>query len=55
MVRSSRKKRGLQPLTDNELGRITFHGAAGEVTGSCYLLETPTASIPPAEVMTTRV
>lgn len=45
MMRASRKKRGFQPLTDNALGRITFHGAAGEVTGSCYLLETPTASI----------
>lgn len=45
MVKLHRRKRGFQPLANNELGRITFHGAAGEVTGSCYLLETPTATI----------
>ena len=35
-----RNPRGLRPLADDELARLTFHGAAGEVTGSCYLLET---------------
>ncbi len=27
------------------MAQLTFHGAAGEVTGSCYLLETPRARI----------
>jgi len=29
----------------NEVARLTFLGAAGEVTGSCYLLETRTARV----------
>ncbi len=27
------------------MAQLTFHGAAGEVTGSCYLLETPRARV----------
>ena len=36
-----KKRRGFRPLHADEVGRLTFHGAAGGVTGSCYLLETP--------------
>ena len=41
MTSRRRARRGFAPLRDDELARLTFHGAAGEVTGSCYLLETP--------------
>lgn len=37
---SDRFSRGFRRLGDNELARLTFHGAARQVTGSCYLLET---------------
>ncbi len=35
-----RPSRGFHRLEEDQLARLTFHGAAGEVTGSCYLLET---------------
>jgi metallo-beta-lactamase family protein len=41
----ARKRRGFQPLHPGELARLTFQGAAGEVTGSCYLLETHGARV----------
>ena len=44
-MKGQKMRRGFHPLTENELGRLTFHGAAGEVTGSCFLLETPRANL----------
>jgi len=41
----SKKLRGLRPLEGTEMARLTFHGAAGGVTGSCYLLETAQANV----------
>ncbi len=41
----ARKQRGFRPLDDGSVGRITFHGAAGEVTGSCYLIETAASRV----------
>jgi len=38
-------RRGFQKLEDDELARLTFFGASGEVTGSSYLLETETARV----------
>lgn len=40
MSAQKKKLRGYRPLGDDELARLTFYGAAGEVTGSCFLLET---------------
>lgn len=37
--------RGFRRLEGDELARLTFHGASGEVTGSCYLLETAHARV----------
>src|SRR5262245_14042601 len=34
------RSRGFRSLADDELARLTFLGASGEVTGSSYLLET---------------
>ena len=45
MTKAHTRPRGFQPLDDNELGRLTFHGAVGDVTGSCFLLETRTANV----------
>lgn len=39
-------KRVREPsLPDGELARLAFHGAAGEVTGSCFLLRTRAARV----------
>lgn len=40
MATRAGKRRGFSPLRDDQLLRLTFHGAAGEVTGSAFLLET---------------
>lgn len=40
MSKRPRKRGGFRPLDDNELARLTFHGAVGQVTGSCFLFET---------------
>ena len=45
MTPSAARRRGFRPLAEDELARLTFHGAAGEVTGSCVLLETRRARI----------
>ena len=45
MTKGRTRQRGFQPLDDNEVGRLTFHGAVGDVTGSCFLLETRHANI----------
>src|ERR1051326_4768438 len=37
---AKRPSRGFRRLDPGELARLTFLGASGEVTGSCYLLET---------------
>src|SRR5688572_26685852 len=37
--------RGFRRLDDDELARLTFLGASGEVTGSSYLLETATTRV----------
>jgi len=42
---SPRKARGFRRLEPDELVRLTFLGAAGEVTGSSFLLETGAARI----------
>jgi metallo-beta-lactamase family protein len=34
------RQRGFKPVEGDEIARLTVHGAAGGVTGSCYLLET---------------
>ncbi len=39
-MRRRKGPRGFRPLERDELARLTFHGAAGEVTGSSFLLET---------------
>jgi len=41
----AKPRRGFQKLEDEDLARLTFLGAAGEVTGSTYLLETASARI----------
>lgn len=35
----------LEPLAPGALARVAFLGASGEVTGSCYLVETPRARV----------
>jgi metallo-beta-lactamase family protein len=40
-----RRRARLSPLGADELARVVFLGAAGEVTGSCYLFETPRARV----------
>ncbi len=45
MTKARKQRRGFRELDENELGRLTFHGAVGEVTGSCFLLETRAANI----------
>ena len=35
----------MEAADSNDVARLTFFGAAGEVTGSCYLLETRTARV----------
>ncbi|MEW6073670.1 MAG: MBL fold metallo-hydrolase [Planctomycetota bacterium] len=40
MTNRTRKRRGYRPPAAGEIARLTFHGAVGGVTGSCYLLET---------------
>jgi metallo-beta-lactamase family protein len=42
---SARHRHGFAKLDDDALARLTFLGAAGEVTGSCYLLETAHAKV----------
>lgn len=39
------KQRGFRKLEGEELARLTFLGASGEVTGSSYLLETASARV----------
>jgi metallo-beta-lactamase family protein len=45
MTHRRKNPRGFRPLGDDELARLTFHGASGEVTGSCYLLETSSSRV----------
>ncbi len=45
MTKAHKQRNGFRQLDDNELGRLTFYGAVGEVTGSCFLLETRMANI----------
>ncbi len=45
MATRASKRRGFSPLRSAELLRLTFHGAAGEVTGSAFLLETRGGSV----------
>jgi metallo-beta-lactamase family protein len=40
-----KKARGAAGLDDDEIARIVFHGAAGEVTGSCFEVRTPRARV----------
>jgi metallo-beta-lactamase family protein len=42
---STKHGRGFGKLDDGSLARLTFLGAAGDVTGSCYLLETVHAKV----------
>ncbi|MBL8857071.1 MAG: MBL fold metallo-hydrolase [Planctomycetes bacterium] len=42
---SAKPKRGFRRLEQDQLARLTFLGAAGEVTGSAYLLETQHARV----------
>jgi metallo-beta-lactamase family protein len=44
-VSEKAKRRGFAPLGRDDVLRVTFHGAAGEVTGSCYLVETHAANL----------
>ncbi len=38
-------RRGFRPIGDDEVARLTIHGAAGGVTGSCFLVETASARV----------
>ena len=42
---SARRRRGFRQLKQDELARLTFLGAAGEVTGSSFLLESAGARV----------
>ncbi len=42
---AAKQKRGFRRLEGDELARLTFLGASGEVTGSSYLLETASARV----------
>lgn len=45
MAKLGHTLRGLRPLEGEELARLSFHGAAGGVTGSCHLVETRGANV----------
>lgn len=40
-----KQQRGFRPVGDEDVARITLHGAAGGVTGSCYLVETTNSRV----------
>ncbi|TAJ25373.1 MAG: MBL fold metallo-hydrolase, partial [Planctomycetota bacterium] len=44
-VAHARSRARLEPLAAGALARVAFLGAAGEVTGSCFLVETPRARV----------